>query len=97
MRRRPKALILFGYCNRFAVSEKQADKPKTADRYECINNSADYFALSAEYPCDYIKTEKTDGAPVDGADYYKKQCDSVDYHFKYLLAVILRRFPANIH
>lgn len=48
--------------------EKKIYAPESAEADQRIYDSADYRALTAEYPGDKIKLEKTDKAPVDCAD-----------------------------
>ena len=71
----------------FSASEEERGKPESAYRYKGINDSAEDIALTAEYPCNDIKTEKSNRPPVDSADNTKKQCYSVKYH-KFILLVI---------
>ena len=44
-----------------------------------IDDSADDSHLSAEKPCDDVKAEDTDAAPVKAADYKKRQRYSVKH------------------
>ena len=65
----------------FSASEEERGQPKTAYCHESVYNSRKNIALTAEYPSDYIKSEKSDRAPVKSTDDTKEQSYSVKYHF----------------
>lgn len=61
----------------FPFAEQEGYAPDTGDRNQCIEDPADGGTLSAEGPGNDIEAEKADTAPIEGADNYKNQCQSV--------------------
>ena len=64
------------------LSEKQGNAPDTRQCNEGINNTGNDAALSAADPCDGIKAEQPDTAPVESADDDQRQRDFIHDHEK---------------
>jgi hypothetical protein len=76
--------FLISACRYFlAGAEKERNAPYTRKRHKRENNSGHKRARAAEEPGNYIKSEKTDTAPVERADYNKQKCYSIE-HLIYL-------------
>ena len=67
-----KKVLCFNSVFGFSASEKQSGEPKTAYCNESVNYSRENIALAAEYPCYYIKSEKSYRTPVKSADNTKE-------------------------
>lgn len=53
---------------RNSVTEKECDRPQTAQTNYCVNNAADYGRLTAENRADQVHIEQADAAPVERTD-----------------------------
>ena len=60
-----------------SASEKKCDAPDCRKTNNSINNSAEKSGLTAEYPCNKIKLEKSNTAPVKASDDHKNKRYSV--------------------
>ncbi len=58
-------------------AEKQGNAPKTSQSNQSINDPAEYSTLATEEPCNKIKLENANQAPVDGTNDGKDQCDRI--------------------
>ena len=59
----------------FTKEERQAPDARESDY--CINDSAQNSTLATADPCDDIKLEQPNAAPVDGTDHNKDQRNSI--------------------
>lgn len=62
------------------ISENKRNTPKTRQSNEDIDYSADNSCLSAEDPCNDIKLEKTDTAPVESTYDRQNQRYFIQYY-----------------
>ena len=73
--------VLFVNCFKaFSCTEYKRYTPDARKSYDCINYTTDKCILSAAYPRNYIKLEKSYASPVKSADYCKDQRNSIHYH-----------------
>jgi len=63
----------------FTKEERQAPDARESDY--CINDSAQNSTLATADPCDDIKLEQPNAAPVDGTDHNKDQRNSIQHFF----------------
>ena len=68
--------------NEVIVPEQEGNAPYGGDADECVDDAAQNGALSAEKPCDEIKLENADEAPVDAADNGQQQQNLFEYGHK---------------
>ena len=55
----------------FAASEEKGNTPKTGEGDKGIYNTGDQCFLTAADPCNQVKAEKSDAAPVERAYNYQ--------------------------
>ena len=67
--------------NEVIVPEQEGNAPYGGDADECVDDAARRGALNAEKPCDEIKLENADEAPVDAADDHKDQSQFIQHFF----------------
>ena len=68
---------LFRLLEGISYTEDQRDTPKRGKRNHHVNDTRQDRPLSAKQPCDRIKAEKTDAAPVESANGGYDQGDSI--------------------
>jgi len=76
-----KKLLLASVENLNAASEQKRDAPKCRKTDDGVDDSADHSGLSAEDPCDYIKSEQADASPVDTTDDSKDKSYPVKHQY----------------
>ena len=64
--------------NEVIVPEQEGNAPYGGDADECVDDAAQNGALPAEKPCDEIKLENADEAPVDAADDDENNADLIE-------------------
>ena len=64
--------------NEVIVPEQEGNAPYGGDADERVDDAAQNGALSAEKPCDEIKLENADEAPVDAADDDENNADFIE-------------------
>lgn len=62
-------LTVVGCGQYFVFAEQERQAPDSRESNNCVDNTADNRALTAENPSHNIKLKKTDRAPVDCTDY----------------------------
>ena len=73
--------LLFLFCDLFcAGTEQKRNAPNTRECHDRVHDAADDRRLTAAKPCDAVKAEQTDRAPVQRTDNGKDKRYSVNNH-----------------
>lgn len=75
------------------LAEQQGDTPKTRQTNKRINDSAQDGILAAEQPCNKVKLEDTNKAPVQAADDRENQCYRIHMFYLHYFLWLSIEFP----
>jgi len=78
-------LLAGGFKDLVSFTDKEGNAPKCGNRHHGIDNAGNDGGLTAAKPCDCVKTEQTDTAPVKTADDGENECKPVK-HTIYILS-----------